>query len=62
MGGGAEGARESQADTPCAQHGAQQRAWSHDLEIMIWAEIKSWMPSKQSHPGILIKICVLEYG
>lgn len=30
---------------------AQRGVWSHDLEIMTWAEIKSWTLNWLNHPG-----------
>ena len=35
-----------------AQHKAQQRTWSHDPEIMTWAEIKSCMLNGLSQSDI----------
>ena len=49
-GGKGEGERISQACSNI-QHRAQCKAWSQDPEIMIWAEIKSWMLNQVSHPG-----------
>ena len=40
----------SRLPTEC---GAWHGAWSHDPEIMTWAEIKSWMLNRLSHPGAL---------
>ena len=34
-----------------AQHGLQHGAWSHNPEIMTWAEIKSRMLSQLSYPA-----------
>ena len=34
-----------------AQLGAQHGAQSHSPEVMTWAEIKSQMPNRLSHPG-----------
>ena len=53
--GGAEGDRESQTDSLLSAE-ADGGAPSHNPEIMIWAEIKSWMPHWLSHPGAPISI------
>ena len=34
-----------------AQHRAWCRAWSHDPDVMTWAEIKSWTLNQLSHPS-----------
>ena len=47
---GAEGKGESLQPTPHL-HRAQHGVWSHDAEIMTWAEIKSQMLNWLSHPG-----------
>ena len=42
-----QGEREKQTPT---KQGAWGRAWSHDPEIMTWADIKSQMLNWLSHP------------
>lgn len=33
----------------CTEHRARCEAWSHDLEVMIWAEIKSQILNRLNH-------------
>ena len=35
-----------------ADHGARHGAWSHDPEIMTWADMKSQPPNQLSHTGV----------
>ena len=51
--GGTQGKGERILSRLHSQHGAQWRAWSHNLEIMTWAEIKSWTLDWLSHPATL---------
>ena len=49
-----EGQRESERENPKQipfERRAQCGAWSHYLEIMTWAETKSWTLNRLSHPG-----------
>ena len=48
--GWAEREEESQADSPLSVEPVV-RTWSHDPEIMTWAEIKSWLFNRLSEPS-----------
>ena len=53
-GGGKEGEGEVEnLQQTTAEQGAPHRAWSHEPEIMTWADIKSQLLNRLSHPGAL---------
>ena len=52
--GGTEGEGERISSRLCLECGVQCRAQSHDPEIMIWPEIKSWTLDQWCHPGTLL--------
>ena len=60
MGEGGQGERERENlnQIPCQGNGT----WSHNAEIITWAEIKTWRLNQLNHPGGLQISSILAYG